>query len=233
MKALDLYFLHPGALAADGPAKAGPLSTRLAYCCSLAVLTALTACGAAPPAQIPPSNASLPEPLRVGNDEVLQDIFTASGVQTYTCRHTADGLSWRESGVESSLFDAAQLEVGAIAPGDYFTAHDDSIFAGRVADEVEMTPVTLPWQRIVRRYIGGSPAGDGRLSNVTSIQRVLTSGGVPVERACGIDGQSLLVPYAATYLFYRHAHPAMEAGGAGEAVSAPVPNPSVATTPSR
>jgi hypothetical protein len=173
--------------------------------------------------------------LQVGSDEALQEAFTARGVQMYVCRRTADGLTWRADGAEASLFDAAHDEVGAIAPGEYFTAHDDSIFAGRVAAEAEMTPVTLPWQRIAKRYAAGSPESDGRLSQITSIQRVLTAGGMPFGSRCGIDGLSLSVPYAATYLLYRHVElaPADGTSNADDVSSMPVPSPALTTTPDR
>lgn len=212
MKAHTPFRFHPGAL-----------PCRIACWSSLVVLTALAACAMAPPKEIPPANASLPMPLQVGPDEILRDVFTAAGKQAYSCRRTADGLIWRNTGTEASLFDAAQGEVGAIVSGDYFTAHDDSIFAGRVADEVEMAPATLPWQRIVKRYTAGSPERDGRLTQITSIQRVSTSGGIPPASSCSIEGQSLFVPYSATYLLYRHVNAAAMTGGAEDVKSTPMP----------
>lgn len=233
MKAPDWFPMHFRALRANGQANACPPAWPLTACASLVLLTSLSACTTVPPAQAIPTNESLPVPLQVGSDEALQDVFTASGVQTYVCRRTADGLIWREEGAEASLFDAGQGEVAAIAPGEYFTAHDDSIFAGRVAAEAEMAPVTLPWQRIARRYTAGSPESNGRLSYVTSIQRVLTAGGIPLSSSCGIDRLSLFVPYTATYLLYRHVDLEPTVSGADDVSSMPVPNPSLTTTPDR
>lgn len=233
MKAPNRVPFHPRALATNGPATARPVSWRIASCLSLAVLTNLAACTTAPPAQMPPTNASLPMPLQVGADELLGDVYTGSGTQTYVCRRSAERLTWQDAGSEASLFDAAHVEIGAIVAGDYFTAHDDSIFAGRVAAEAEMAPVTLPWQRIVKRYTAGSPEKYGRLTQITSIQRVLTAGGIPLASTCGIDGQSIFVPYAATYLLYRHVKAAAMTGGAQDAESTPVPAPAVKETVDR
>lgn len=233
MKAPDWFSLKLRARQANGPANARPSTWRVTACTSLVFLTTLAACTTVPPAQPLPSNESLPVPLQVGSDEALQEALTASGVQMYVCRRSAEGLNWRADGAQASLFDAGHDEVGAIVPGEYFTAHDDSIFAGRVAAEAEMAPVTLPWQRIAKRYTAGSPESDGRLSHVTSIQRVLTAGGVPFGLRCGIDGQSLSVPYAATYLLYRHVDLEPAADNGDDVSSMPVPNPALKTTPDR
>jgi hypothetical protein len=233
MKAPDWFSPHLRAPRADGPAIARPSTWRLTACTSLVALTMVAACTTAPPAQPVPSNESLPVPLQVGSDEALQETLTASGVQTYVCRRTAEGLTWRAEGAEASLFDATHDEVGAIVPGEYFTAHDDSIFAGRVAAEAEMAPVTLPWQRIAKRYTAGSPESDGRLSHVTSIQRVLTAGGIPLGSRCGIDGLSLAVPYGATYLLYRHVDLEPTPSNDDDVSSMPVPVPVLTTTPDR
>ena len=233
MKAPDWFSTHPRALRANGLASARPSTWRLTACASLVILTTLAACTTVPPSQPLPTNDSLPVPLQVGSDEALQEALTASGVQTYVCRRSAEGLTWRADGTEASLFDAAHDEVGAIVPGDYFTAHDDSIFAGRVAAEAEMAPVTLPWQRIAKRYTAGSQESDGRLSHVTSIQRVLTAGGIPLASRCGIDGQSLAVPYGATYLLYRHVDLEPATGNADDVSSMAVPVPVLTATPDR
>jgi hypothetical protein len=180
------------------------------------------ACTTPPTAQIPPANDTLPDALRATPNEVLQDVLTAVGDTTYTCRRKGDALSWVETGSDATLVDPARRSVGTVAPGRYFVGYDGSYVVGRVAGEEVVAANALPWQRLVARFNAGERRGEGRFARTSSVQRVQTTGGMPPDPACAQEGVSLFVPYSATYLFYRNAEPST-----GNAVTTPVPGPAV------
>jgi hypothetical protein len=189
------------------------LRARLAYrAASLLLLaSAVAGCANPPSAQrmaasterILPANDTLPASLRATPQEQLQDALHAVGETTYECRNDGKQLSWTMTGTEATLVDPARRSVGTVAPGPDFIAYDGSQFAGSVAGEEIVTAGALTWQRLVVRVAADATRDRGRFANVTSVQRVQTSGGLPPVTACFQAGQSLLVPYTATYLFYR------------------------------
>jgi hypothetical protein len=186
----------------------------------------LAACAVPPPQaqQVPPANATLPVSLRATPQEILQDVLTAVGDTTYSCRRNGDQLSWVGTGSEATLVDVARQSVGTVAPGRYFTAYDGSYLIGRVTGEETVTASALPWQRLAARFNAGAERqGEGRFAKTTSVQRVQTTGGLPPVPACDQEGMSLFVPYTATYLFYRAADPA-----AANTAAAPEAAPTVA-----
>lgn len=183
------------------------------------------ACTTPPAAQLPPANDTLPEALRATQNEVLQDVLTAVGDTTYTCRRNGDALTWVATGSDATLVDPARRSVGTVAPGRYFVGYDGSYVVGRVVGEEVVAANALPWQRLVARFNAGERRGEGRFARTSSVQRVQTTGGMPPDPACGQEGVSLLVPYSATYLFYRNAEPT-----AGNAVTTPVPAPGVSVS---
>lgn len=188
--------------------RAPSLFARLANrAASIMVLASAAAgCASSPSAQpIPPSNDMLPASLRATPQEILQDALSAVGETTYDCRSDGKRLAWAPTGSEATLVDRTRRSVGTVAPGHYFIAYDGSQFVGSVAGEEIVTARALTWERLVARDDAGASRNRGRFAMVTSVQRVLTSGGLPPVATCIEQGQSLLVPYTATYLFYRAA----------------------------
>lgn len=185
----------------------------------------VAACTTPPTAQMPPANDTLPDALRATPNEVLADVLTAVGDTTYTCRRNGDTLTWVATGSDATLVDPARRSVGTVAPGRYFVGYDGSYVVGRVVGEEVVAANALPWQRLVARFNAGERRGEGRFARTSSVQRVQTTGGMPPDPACGQEGVSLLVPYSATYLFYRNAEPS-----ADNAVTQPVPKPGISVT---
>lgn len=185
----------------------------------MVLASACAGCATAPSAQqrVPPSNDTLPASLRATPQEVLQDVLNAVGEMTYDCRSDGKMLSWTPTGSEATLVDQARRSVGTVAPGHYFIAYDGSQFVGSVAGEEIVTAGALTWERLVERASADRDKARGRFATVTSVQRVMTTGGLPPIPTCMQQGQSLLVPYTATYLFYRAAQ-----SGAGSASSVPL-----------
>lgn len=193
------------------------VAARAAAALVLASLLAACAEPAPGPAQlkiaqqqklIPPANETLPLSLRAGSQEVLQDVLSAVGDEVWNCRRSGGTLQWVPAGAEATLVDQARRSVGTVMPNRMFSAYDGSYVIGRVAADETVTPGALPWQRMAARFNAGERAGEGRFARTTSVQRLLTSGGLPPDNACDQEGVSLFVPYSATYLFYRASDPA-------------------------
>jgi hypothetical protein len=183
-------------------------------------LLALAGCATPPEPPPPTADESLPVALRASQDEVLQEVITAHGDETYICRRikasaaappdmlpgvARDGtqLLWDPSGSEATLVDAAGQSVGTVAPGRYFLSYDGSYVIGNVAAESQVSANALTWARYTARFVAAPRPGEGRFADVSSIQRIDTSGGLPPQPSCELEGVHLLVPYAATYMFYR------------------------------
>lgn len=203
---------------------------RLAALFGIGGLLTLGGC-ATPPKPPPTANDALPVALRASQDEVLQEIMTTHGDETYICRRTAlpaDPLSrvdasgavptavnangartdhtqllWDSFGSEATLVDAGGQSVGTVAPGHYFLSYDGSYVKTTTAAESQVGANALTWARYEAGYVAAPRPGNGRFSNISSIQRIDTSGGLPPQPACELEGSRLLVPYAATYMFYR------------------------------
>jgi hypothetical protein len=188
--------------------------------------------GCATPRKPPPTaNDALPVALRASQDEVLQEIMTTHGDETYICRRTAlpsdpltrfgapsaasttgtvggvrtdhTQLLWDPFGSEATLVDAGGQSVGTVAPGHYFLSYDGSYVKTTTVAESQVGANALTWARYDAGYVAAPRPGNGRFSNISSIQRIDTSGGLPPQPTCEIEGSRLLVPYAATYMFYR------------------------------
>jgi len=156
---------------------------------------------------VPPANETLPLSLRADSQEVLQDVLSAVGDEVWNCRRNGATLQWTSAGAEATLVDQARKSVGTVMPNRMFSAYDGSYVIGRVTADETVTPGALPWQRVAARFNAGERMGDGRFARTTSVQRVLTTGGVPPNPVCAQEGVSLFVPYSATYLFYRASDP--------------------------
>ncbi|SEB75384.1 Protein of unknown function [Burkholderia sp. WP9] len=211
-----------------------PSTLCLMACC----LLALTGCATAPKPP-PTSDESLPTALRASQDEVLQEVMTTHGDETYVCRRirtsppafgvtarpdtlpgvARDGtqLAWDPLGSEAILVDAAGKSVGTVAPGRYFLSYDGSYVIGNIVAESQVGANALTWVRYTARFVAAPRPGEGRFADVSSIQRIDTSGGLPPQPLCELEGAHLLVPYGATYMFYRargHAPAALPANQA-------------------
>jgi hypothetical protein len=202
------------------------LSRSSLSCLAAGCLLALAACATTSTTPPPTANESLPPDLRVGQNEVLQEVMTTHGDETYVCRRLKSDAStagiaspssaslpgmarddtqlrWDPLGSEALLVDASGQSVGTVAPGRYFLAYDGSYVIGKVAAESQVGANALTWVRYTARFVAARRPGEGRLADISSIQRIDTSGGLPPLPTCELEGAHLLVPYGATYMFYR------------------------------
>jgi hypothetical protein len=197
------------------------LSRPSLVCLASGCLLALAACATTSRTPPPTANESLPPDLRAGQNEVLQEVMTTHGDETYVCRRIKSDLPavgaalqpgmarddtqlrWDPLGSEALLVDASGQSVGTVAPGRYFLAYDGSYVIGKVAAESQVGANALTWVRYTARFVAARRPGEGRLADISSIQRIDTSGGLPPLPTCELEGAHLLVPYGATYMFYR------------------------------
>jgi hypothetical protein len=181
---------------------------------AISALLALAAC--ATPAPPPTANTVLPAALQVGQGEALAQVLTTRGDETYRCERIKVGapgdvagpntqLTWVQAGSEATLVDADRQSIGTVTPGDYFVAYDGSYVKTVLNGQAQVAANTLTWTRYKARYNAGTRSGEGRFANVTSIQRIDTTGGLPPVYDCTLEGSRLLVPYSATYMLYRAA----------------------------
>lgn len=132
----------------------------------------------------------------------------ARGFQVYVCRADTDGKpAWTLKAPDAELFDEQGKSIGKHFGGPTWQLNDGSQVTGKMADKVHAPdPSAIPWLLVT--VTGHS--GSGKLSDVTSIQRVNTVGGLAPESlaptAAECTAQSGEVEfkssYSADYYFY-------------------------------
>lgn len=161
--------------------------------------------------------AGVPAALVPAADQHLAFALDATGVQKYTCAATATGYAWTFVAPDAQLFerhDDGEREdpVGHHFAGPTWQYEDgSSVVAKKVAGAV-VEHASIPWLLLVATSHGGATAtgdeGDddgGRMTPVTSIQRLSTTGGLAPATGCDAAhvGAGADVAYTATYFFYR------------------------------
>ena len=157
----------------------------------LAIIIAAAAWPAAASAQVPPALAA------PGESAVVT--LHAEGAQVYECKAGNDGkLAWafREP-IATLLLDGKT--VGRHYAGPNWEHVDGSAVIGKaVANVPAQTANDIPWLKLevtARR-------GSGALSDITTVQRINTRGGVHTG-ACDRAGAVHSAPYAADYVFLK------------------------------
>lgn len=142
------------------------------------------------------SGAPVPENLQPAANESLKRIVHAKGVQLYECRDR----TWVFVAPEADLFDSKGNRVGRHFAGPTWEATGDgSRIVGTVKSRADAPAAgAIPWLLLSTK----SEAGHGYFSDVTSVQRVATAGGVAPEGACARSGSQARVPYTADYYFF-------------------------------
>ncbi len=168
---------------------------------ALGAAALLGACATSRPA---PPAVAIPASLAAPADETLQRTLDASGVQIYECRAKAGDASateWAFVAPEAQLFDANGLPVGKHYAGPTWESADGSKVVGAVKAKADAPEAgAIPWLLLATHSTGGA----GAFANVTSVQRVATSGGVAPAAGCSAStlGQQVRVPYKAQYTQY-------------------------------
>lgn len=132
--------------------------------------------------------------LKVDADESLALIAPAKGVQIYECR----AGQWAFMAPEAELFDTHGMKIGSHYAGPHWEAFDGSKVIAKVKTRSDAPAAgAIPWLLLEAHSVGK----EGRLSAVSSIRRVNTTGGLAPSAPCSA-GQVLRVPYSADYYFF-------------------------------
>jgi len=175
---------------------------NLAGCVLSAGVVGITAAEAL--AQAAPS---VPAALRPPAGQVLAAETLATGVQIYECASKAEqpgAFEWVFRSPEAALADASGRSIGKHYAGPTWESNDGSVVSGEVASrDPGPTPTAIPWLLLKAK----THSGKGVFSDVVSIQRLQTAGGIAPTEACSAANlkQVVRVPYTATYYFYRAA----------------------------
>jgi hypothetical protein len=145
---------------------------------------------------------AVPPEVDPAADQKLKLVLHAEGDQVYECRATATGFAWALKEPDADLIKPSNGKVVGTHYAGPTWAHDDgsAIVATRLAG-ITVDPTAIPWL-----LLGAvSNTGDGKMSEVTSIQRMNTTGGLAPASGCDastVGGPVVRVPYTADYFFY-------------------------------
>jgi Protein of unknown function (DUF3455) len=159
-----------------------------------------------------PVRPEVPESLKAPAREEVILAAHATGTQIYVCRQGEDQkFAWVFQAPEAELTDATGKKIVHHSAGPTWKHIDGSevkakVVAKQDAPKVEAPkPEAIPWLLLSAT----SHSGDGIFSRVTSIQRIHTEGGMPLEaKYCDASaaGKEVGTVYAADYYFYAPAH---------------------------
>jgi uncharacterized protein DUF3455 len=141
---------------------------------------------------------ALPAAIAAAGETVVITVH-AVGLQYYDCKPGADGkLAWTFNSPQATLTIGDKI-AGYHAAGPSWELSDGS---GITAKAVGNAPGTgandIPWLKLEVN----SHKGSGQLSNVTTVQRINTVGGV-LKGACDNEKLGRGMPYSADYVFLR------------------------------
>lgn len=146
----------------------------------------------------PASATQLPDAIAAPG-EVLIATVHAVGSQVYECKSdpAAGTLTWQFREPIATLFLSGKT-IGRHYAGPNWELIDGSAVQGKVAGRA---PAATANDIPLLKLAVATRRGEGRLSDVTTIQRINTKGGV-AEGACTEAGAFLSVPYTADYTFF-------------------------------
>jgi hypothetical protein len=144
------------------------------------------------------AQAQLPDIIAAkGETEILK--VHAEGAQIYDCKPDSAGkLAWQfREPIATLIFDGNTI--GKHYAGPSWELEDGSTVTGKVAGRAPGAGKDdIPWLKLDV----ASERGQGRLSGITTIQRINTKGGA-AEGACTAQGSLLSVPYSSEYIFLK------------------------------
>jgi len=179
----------------------------------LGLSLSLGACAAAPTASedVTASEAALstdvcpanvPAALTPAADQTIKASLLGVGVQIYICNATATGFAWTFVAPQANLLDDCDKLVGTHFIGPTWQSNDGSSVAAAKVAGASVDASAVPW--LLQTATGhGSVAG--KFSDVTSIQRLSTVGGIAPTTPCDASnlGSISQVPYTAQYVLYK------------------------------
>jgi hypothetical protein len=123
----------------------------------------------------------------------------AVGMQNYDCKPGADGkLAWTFNSPQATLTSGDKV-VGHHSAGPTWELTDGSSITGKVVGNAPGAGAgDIAWLKLEVN----SHKGTGQLSDVTTVQRVNTVGGV-LKGACDRENAGRGMPYSADYVFLK------------------------------
>lgn len=147
--------------------------------------------------------ANTPPAIAPATDQDLAFVLNAQGVQRYQCVQSTTAFTWTFVAPDADLFaqHAHDFVLHHFAGPTWLYKDSSSVVAARLAGAT-VEPTAIPWLLLGVTSHGGAP---GRLSDITSIQRLVTTGGNAPATGCDADhvGAEADVLYTARYFFYR------------------------------
>jgi hypothetical protein len=190
------------------------LRVRNACVCLCVVPTACSVADAVASASLEPDGSQsselkalppLPSPtLAAPSGHRLAFLLNASGVKIYVCQAAAGGFAWTFKAPQAALVDRhAHVLAKHYAGPTWESVPDGSKVVAEKIREFTDDPRSIPALLLK----ANAHEGEGRMSSVSYIQRLETSGGVSPADGCDAQHVSAVarVAYAATYYFYRAA----------------------------
>jgi hypothetical protein len=144
------------------------------------------------------AGAQVPDAIAAPGEALVATVH-AEGAQVYECKAEGAGkLAWQfREPIATLLIDGKT--VGRHYTGPNWELVDGSAVVGKVAGRAPgATPKDIPLLKL--EVV--SQSGSGRLTGVTTVQRLSTRGGV-ADGPCESAGAFLSVPYSADYAFHK------------------------------
>ena len=148
------------------------------------------------------SAAEVPDPI-AAKEETEVARAHAEGAQIYECTAGPSGtqLSWQFREPIAALFRDG-ITVGLHYAGPQWEVGESLIGAKVSASAPSPSGKDISWLKLEVT----TPADDGPLKDVTTVQRINTVGGV-LEGACEKGGELRPAPYGADYVFLKKTQP--------------------------
>jgi Protein of unknown function (DUF3455) len=144
------------------------------------------------------SETPLPAVIAANGETAVLTVH-AVGMQYYDCKPGTDGkLAWTFNSPQATLTVDGKV-VGHHNAGPSWELDDGSSIVGKAAGNAPGTSANdVPWLKLEVVSHNGS----GKLSDVTTVQRINTVGGV-LKDSCDRQGAGRGMPYAADYVFLK------------------------------
>ena len=147
--------------------------------------------------------ANTPATLAPAANADLAFAMNAQGVQRYACVASTTGFTWTFVAPAADLFtdNDPHFAIHHFAGPTWLAKDSSSVLAAKAAAATVDT-TAIPWLLLNVVSHGGA---DGRMTDITQIQRLSTTGGNAPATGCDADhvGAQADVLYTARYFFYR------------------------------
>ena len=144
--------------------------------------------------------ANVPPALNPPAGQTIAFTYKGVGVQIYDCKATANGYAWTFRAPLADLLKSNGKNTGTHYAGPTWESKDGSTVVGARVAGATVDPTAIPWLLLT----AVSHTGDGKMSDVVTIQRLSTTGGLAPATGCDAAhvGDEADVPYTADYIFY-------------------------------